>query len=60
VFQNWALRVFTPKRKEQKAGHATYMTEMINACTILVMKTKGKRPLRRSKWLEDNIIIDLK
>jgi hypothetical protein len=43
------------------AGHVARMEEKMNACRILVGKSKEKRPLRRPRcrWM-DNIKIDLR
>jgi hypothetical protein len=39
----------TKSRRMRWAGHVAYMRELRNACSILVGKPGGKRPLRRPR-----------
>jgi hypothetical protein len=41
------------------AGHVTHMGEMRNACSILVGKPEGKRPLRTPRYGWEDIYVKL-
>jgi hypothetical protein len=60
LYSSPSINRIIKSRRIRLAGHVARIGEKRNACTLLVGKPKGKRPLRRPRRrLVDNIRMDL-